>query len=234
MKKLTGKLIAFFLVLMLLPLPGFAEATDVRTTETPAEADKLSESGFSYIHDPRLNPEAMKDIVENPDAVYGYSPDPQSKRLGSYAEYDWTDPELVASAREQRIEYHESLESMTEILFRMRDEGAATEEMARAVSAERNRLRLAAYEDDPEGLARLKKSNLETYGHEEGPTPDELLEKYGSWTMVIQKSFSPNLGMDACCGLYDEYYLLYIELGLADNDAENISGAEDTAGEKAE
>ena len=40
--------------------------------------------------------------------------------------------------------------------------------------------------------------------------------------------------MDACCGLYDEYYLLYIELGLADNDAENISGAEDTAGEKAE
>lgn len=27
------------------------------------------------------------------------------------------------------------------------------------------------------------------------------------------KAFSPNMGMDACCGLYDDYYLLYIELG---------------------
>ena len=108
------------------------------------------------------------------------------------------------------------MDSMTDILYEMREEGASMEEMARAVSNERNRLRLESYEDDPEGLAALKASNLKTYGHEDGPTPDELFEKYGSWTKVLQKSFSPNMGMDACCGLYDEYYWLYIELGYVE------------------
>ena len=105
---------------------------------------------------------------------------------------------------------------MTDILYTMRDQGASTEEMARAVSAERNRLRLESYMNDPDNLAKIKESNLATYGQEEGPTPDQLFEKYGSWALVIQKAFSPNLGMDAICGLYDEYYSLYIELGLAE------------------
>ncbi len=182
-------------------------------TPAPATAEKQP---FAYIHDPRDNPEAMKDIVENPDAVYGFSPDPASTRLGSYAEAcDWTDPAVVAENKEARRAYQAEMASMTDILYEMRAEGASLEEMARAVSAERNRLRLDAYKDDPEGLERLKKSNLETYGHEEGPTPDELFETYGSWEMVIQKAFSPNLGMDVCCGLYDENYELYVELGLA-------------------
>ena len=184
-------------------------STDAGQTE-PASA------GFAYLHDPRENPAAMEDIVENADAVYGFSPDPNSKRLGSYAEYDWTDPALVAKAQEERRAYHESMDSMTDILYRMRDEGASIEEMARAVSMERNRIRLDSYRDNPEGLAAVKKSNLETYGHEDGPTPDELYEKYGSWTEVLQKAFSTNMGMDACCGLYDEYYQLYVELGYVD------------------
>ncbi len=171
---------------------------------------------FVYEHDPRDNPEAMKDIVENPDAVYGFSPDPESTRLGVYADYDWTDPAFVTKAQNERRAYHESMDSMTDILYRMREEGASIEEMARAVSEERNRLRLASYENDPEGLAQVKRSNLETYGHEEGPTPDELFAKYGSWTAVLQKAFSSNMGMDACCGLYDEYYQLYIELGYVE------------------
>ena len=171
---------------------------------------------FSYDHDPRENPGAMEDIIEDPDAVYGFSPDPASPRLGSFAEYDWTDPQFVAQAREERRSYHESLDSMTDILYRMREEGASVEEMARAVSEERNRLRLEAYENDLEGLKAVKESNLKTYGHEEGPTPDELFEKYGSWTQVLQKAFGSNMGMDACCGLYDEYYWLYIELGYVE------------------
>ena len=175
-----------------------------------------AEGGFTYVHDPRENPTAMADIIENADAVYGFSPDPQSTRLGDYAAYDWSDAEAVAKAQEQRRAYHESLETMTDILYRMRDEGASLEEMARAVSAERNRLRLAAYEDDPEGLAVMKESNLKTYGQEDGPTPDQLYEKYGSWTTVLQKAFSANMGMDACCGLYDEYYPLYVELGYVE------------------
>lgn len=177
---------------------------------------QLQDEAFAYTHDPRENPEAMEDIIENNDAVYGFSPDPESKRLGAYAEYDWTDPEFVKEAQEERRAYHESMDSMTDILYEMREEGASMEEMARAVSNERNRLRLESYEDDPEGLAALKASNLKTYGHEDGPTPDELFEKYGSWTKVLQKSFSPNMGMDACCGLYDEYYWLYIELGYVE------------------
>ena len=31
-----------------------------------------------------------------------------------------------------------------------------------------------------------------------------------------KKAFSSNMGMDACCGLYDEYYWLYIELGYVE------------------
>ncbi len=174
------------------------------------------ETAFAYSHDPKENPEAMADIIENPAAVYGFSPDPESKRLGTYAEYDWTDPGFVSKAQEERRAYHESLDSMTDILYKMRADGASIEEMARAVSEERNRLRLEAYKDDPEGLEKAKESNLKTYGREEGPTPDQLFEKYGSWTTVMQKAFGPNMGMDACCGLYDEYYWLYIELGYVE------------------
>ena len=173
-------------------------------------------SSFGYVHDPRLNPEAMKDIIVNPDAVYGFSPDPASTRLGTYAQYDWTDPAFVAQAHEERLAYHQSLQSMNDILQSMKASGATEEEIARAVSAERNRLRLAAYDGNPEGLEEVKNSNLATYGHEDGPTADELFEKYGSWQAVLQKAFSPNLGMDACCGLYDDNYQLYIELGLVE------------------
>jgi len=168
---------------------------------------------FSYVHDPRMNAEAMKDIVENPDAVYGFSPDPQSKRLGTYAKYDWTDPAFVADAKEQRLEYHASLKTMYDMLNKMTAEGKSVEQIARTISAERNRLRLAAYDNDPQGLADIKKSNLETYGHEDGPTADEMLAKYGSWEIVLQKAFSTNMGMDAVCGLYDDYYQEYINLG---------------------
>ena len=183
-------------------------------TNTDTEAPKSG--GFTYIHDPRDNPMAMADILENPDAVYGFSPDPASKRLGSYAKYDWTNPEVVALAHDNREAYHESMESMLDILYEMREKGASIEEMARAVSRERNRIRMESYQDDPEGLASVKESNLKTYGHEDGPAPEDLFEKYGSWTLVMQSAFGTNMGMDACCGLYDEYYWLYIELGLVE------------------
>ena len=116
--------------------------------------------------------------------------------------------------------YHASMEKMMDIVYEMRDEGAALEAIARAVSAERNRVRLASYENDPEELAKVKKSNLPTYGDENGPTPDQMFEKYGSWQNVLVKAFSPNLGMDAVCGLYDDMYDLYVELGLAEPDPE--------------
>ena len=208
MKRVICRIIAAVLCLLMMTACG--AKPEKETDSQPKDAP------FTYEHDPRENPAAMEDIVENPDAVYGFSPDPESPRLGSFADYDWTDPEVVAEAQKERREYHESMDTMTDILYRMRDEGASMEEMARAVSEERNRLRLESYKDDPKGLAEVKESNLKTYGHEEGPTPDQLYEKYGSWTVVLQKAFSLNMGMDACCGLYDEYYWLYIELGYVE------------------
>ena len=213
MKKYICLLLAFCMV--------FALAACGKQAEPVSGKDAVPEGRpFTYIHDPRDNPEAMKDIVENPDAVYGFSPNPESTRLGAYADYDWTDPAVVARAQAERRAYHKSMDSMMDILYRMREKGATIEEMARAVSKERNRLRIASYDGDPEGLADAKKSNLETYGHEDGPTPDQLFEKYGSWTTVMQKAFSTNMGMDACCGLYDEYYQLYIELGYVEQTEE--------------
>ena len=159
-----------------------------------------------YSHDPRTNEKAMEDIVVNPNAVYGFSPDPNSTRLGEYASYDWSDPAVVESAKQDRIKYLASFDEQYELWNKMSAEGKSTEEIARAVSAKRNELRLASYKDDPEGLAKVKKSNLETYGNENGPTAESLFEKYGSWEKVLIKSFSSNSGMDACLGLYDVQY----------------------------
>lgn len=55
----------------------------VKEDQTESGKDMVSDRiPFAYIHNPKDNPEAMKDIVENPDAVYGFSPDPESTRLG--------------------------------------------------------------------------------------------------------------------------------------------------------
>lgn len=169
-----------------------------------------TEGAFAYEHDPRENPNAMKDIIENPDAIYGFSPSPESDRLKEYVDaIDWTNPEQVAEAKAQREEYHASMSELYQMIEDMLGEGKDVEEIARAVSQRRNELRLEAYKDDPEGLEIAKKSNLETYGNENGPTADSLYEKYGSWQTVLEKALGTNPGMDACLGLYDEYYDIY-------------------------
>jgi len=162
--------------------------------------------GFTYVHDPRINSKAMADIVVNPNAIYGFSPDPESTRLGEYASYDWTDPLVVEAARQERIAYLADFDQMYQLWDEMAAAGKSTEEIARVVSAKRNEIRLASYAGNPEGLAKVRKSNLETYGNEEGPQADDLFAKYGSWEKVLIKSFSSNSGMDACLGLYDVQY----------------------------
>ena len=184
-------------------------------------------SAFAYEHDPRLNPSAMEDIVVDPTAVYGFAPSPDGS-LGAYTAFDWSDEELVngENGRLARIAYHESIGEMYILLDDMKAEGYTAEEIARAVSTKRNEIRLEAYKDDPEGLAAAKARNLEKYGHEEGPLPDELFEQYGSWEEVIWKAFSANPGMDACLGLYDEYYPLYVASGKIDDERETPASRE--------
>ena len=182
-------------------------------------------NGFSYQHDPRQNPGAMADIIEDEDAIYGFRPS-ETGSLKAYASADWTDPEVVQKGREDRIAYHKSIEAMYEILEEMLEDGKDIEEIARTISTKRNEIRLAFYDGDPEGLAAVKSRNLEQYGHEEGPLPDELYEKYGSWETVLAKAFSANSGMDACLGLYDDYYYLYIAIAQIPDDSPS-QGASD-------
>ena len=177
-----------------------------------ANLTAFAANGFCYEHDPRENAAAMRDIIADETAIYGFRPS-ETGSLRLYADADWTDPVVVSQGRVDRIAYHESVESMYVMLQEMQSQGKSIEEIARALSNRRNEIRLEAYANDPEGLADLKARNLEKYGHEEGPLPDELYEKYGSWERVLEKAFSTNAGMDACLGLYDDYYFLYVAMG---------------------
>lgn len=208
--KIAKNAVLFLIAIMMIFGLG-SPSYNIGITASAAEA-------FTYVHDPELNPNAMKDIVRDNSAVYGFRPN-ETGSLKQYADLDWADEELVEQARQDRIAYHESIETMYEMLYQMTYENKITEDIARAVSIKRNEIRLEAYKDDPEGLEVLKERNLEKYGHEEGPLPEELYEKYGSWEMVIEKAFSPNVGMDACLGLYDDYFNTYVMLGIIEDDS---------------
>lgn len=188
--------------------------TGINITYNVDELIRPDISGYKvqYRHDPRDNPSAMADIVEDENAIYGFRPS-KTGSLAMYADEDWSNAEVVEQGRQDRIAYHKSLESMYDMLNEMTGEGKSTEEIARAISSKRNQIRLDAYKDDPEGLENLKARNLQKYGHEEGPLPDELYAEYGSWETVLLKAFSANFGMDACLGLYDDYYYLYVAVG---------------------
>ena len=209
-------LIAVLILVMFFSPPVAAiasesEMPDVSTESgTDSTADAAGAESFHYQHDPMENPKAAQDIVVNPEAVYGYSPSPDSVRLKQFVDYlDWTNKDEVEAARREREEYHENFSILYKTIEDMLGQGKNVEEIARAVSKARNEIRLASFDGNPEGLADVKESNLQTYGHEEGPTPDQLYEKYGSWQTVIEKALSTNPGMDACLGLYDEYYDTY-------------------------
>lgn len=169
---------------------------------------------FKYRHDPRLDWYAMKDVVTAPRAVYGFAPDPRSARLGPFARaIDWSDREKVAEARAKRLEYMKGSEEMLELRRSLNAQGKSEEEIARALVKRRNELRIESYHGDKKGLDAVRESNLKKYGHPDGPTADMLYERYGSWREVTVRAFDPNAGMDACLGLYDDNYDMYIELG---------------------
>ena len=173
-------------------------------------AGELQESFAGYVHDPMENPDAAKDIVVNNDAVYGFSPDPDpDASLAVYADQDWTDPVVVEAFRKEREAYHDSMRELYQIIENMTAEGKDAEEIARVVCPRRNELRFEACGGDPEKIAKLKERNLEKYGNEDGPTPEWLFERYGTWEIAISKALQSNPGADACLGLYDEYYDTY-------------------------
>ncbi|WP_312339229.1 hypothetical protein [Anaerospora hongkongensis] len=182
---------------------GVGEADDSRKI---AGVEESRRPEFIYKNNPMNNPKAAKDIVENPDAVYGYSPNPKSTRIGKFAnKIDWNDPNQVEIARQTRLAYHESNQQMLDNLY---SQGYSTEGIAQKMVNERNANRLNSYlaRGDMEGYEMARRSNLDTYQNADGPTPESMFKKYGSWEGVIEASVSSNPGMDACVGLYDRYH----------------------------
>ena len=165
-----------------------------------------------YNHNPMDNPEAAKDIVENPDAVYGFSPKPGSS-LDEYATLiDWENIEQVAKARAERIDYHKHLEieemRLSEKVGELSEKGYSIEDIASLIVNERNQNRIQTYMENGnyKGLEAMQARNMKKYNNPDGPTAAFLFSKYGSWEEVIFASVRSNLGMDACTGLYDLYY----------------------------
>ena len=154
----------------------------------------------------------MEDIVEDENAVYGFRP-VETGNLKQYAGIAWDDPEEVEKKRAERIAYHDSFSELYDLAGKMFAQGAEIEEIARAVSTRCNELRIKSYEGDPDGLARMKARYLEEYGREEGALPEEHFKLRGSWESVLEGALSVNSGMDACVGLYDDYYDLYVLMG---------------------
>lgn len=212
----TVRRIAAGMIIGIMMLTGTVSAfaaPGIYSTATPDQWMPQKYTGFAYSHNPMEDPKASKDIIADENAIYGYSPNPESDRLGEYASYDWSDPLVVWKGRQDRLKYLSQDTGLYTYLVQLKAEGRSIEETAREISRMRNVLRLQSYEDDPAGLAKVKASNLKTYGNEEGPTADSLYKKYGSWETVLQKAFSSNHGMDACLGLYDDNYPKYVMLG---------------------
>ena len=98
---------------------GFAATQSLNDCNPKNGGEKDSKSGRSatfYKNNPMDNPKAARDIIENPNAVYGFSPNPESTRIGKYAnKIDWTNPEQVAIARQTRKAYQSGRKTTADI-----------------------------------------------------------------------------------------------------------------------
>ena len=175
-----------------------------------AKVKKVPEasSPFKYKNNPSENPKVLKDAVEDPNAVYGYRPRKDGS-LSRFADASWDDPVKVEGYRQDRVAYHARNEGAAQkMVADMTAEGKSTEEIAREVNKFRNQSRIDAYIDadgnikNMEGYkAALERTELRSYDNliKAGKTPEQ----------IIRSATKGNPGMDACVGLYDEFYSTY-------------------------
>lgn len=172
-----------------------------------AETGEVAEKRVpkKYIN-PLDDPKISREVQSDPNAVYGYSPKPDSSL--SKFEIDWTNPEEVAFARSERIKYLEKLQGKRKVLEEEVDalikEGKTMEDIARMKVEQRNQERFNSYlkSENMKGLESMKERNLKEYGREEGPTPEQLFKKYGSWEEVVFGTVRSSPAMDVITGLY--------------------------------
>ena len=168
-----------------------------------------SRKRFKYQHNPSDNPKVLQNAIEDPNTVYGYRPRSDGS-LASFAtsKYNWDDPVEVAKYRKMRIAYHMKNEGGAQLIVsKMTKKGATKEEIARAVCDFRNQSRINAYIDengnifDVNGYRNaLHRAEVRSYDNLiKRKTPEE----------IIKSATKGDPAMDACCGLYDEYYHTY-------------------------
>lgn len=163
------------------------------------------DGGSNVSINPLDNPNIAKDIVADPDAVYGYVPKEGSSL--EHFEIDWTNPEEVAKARAARIEYLEAMEikkaKISDEVEKILAEGKDMSDAAEIMVDKRNVDRINSYKErgDYRGLESLYERNLAEYGQKEGPSLDYLYKKYGSYEEVIYSSVKVNEGMNVLLGI---------------------------------
>ena len=170
----------------------------------------VSKAKFQYKHNPSDSPKVLLDAVEDTNAIYGYRPN-DTGSLKKFVKYDWTDSDVVAKFRENRLRYHIENDGYRELVNSMRADGYSDVEIAKTLVEKRNANRLSSYIDE-----NGKISDIELYNQakEHCVTYEQL--KHGingkpgkSDLQIIESAMKGNEGMDACCGLYDDYYDTY-------------------------
>ena len=170
----------------------------------------VGQAKFQYKHNPSDSPKVLLDAVEDTNAVYGYRPNDIGS-LKKFVKYDWTDSDVVAKFRENRLRYHIENDGYRELVNSMRADGHSDVEIAKTLVEKRNANRLSSYIDE-----NGKISDIELYNQakEHCVTYEQL--KHGingnpgkSDLQIIESAMKGNEGMDACCGLYDDYYYTY-------------------------
>jgi hypothetical protein len=88
--------------------------------------------------------------------------------------------------------YEEQVRALAGVADRLLSLGWPEEKVARHLVDARNRLKIVARRaDDPAIVALIEARNFARYGHPVGPTADQLVARYGSWSAVIEAAARP-------------------------------------------
>ena len=128
--------------------------------------------------------------------------------MKNFANKDWSDPQFVESARQERLSYIANDRAISELVSDMKNQGYSIEEIAQAACDYRNQTRLHSYIDssgniiDADGYAAaLERMNTRSY--------DALIRSVKTPEQIIGSSTRTNPAMDACVGLYDDNFSSY-------------------------
>ncbi len=91
-----------------------------------------------------------------------------------------------------REEYESATKALLTLANTLREKGNDSETIARVMVEQRNALKSKFREGIPAViLERIEARNMAKYGYPIGPTPEALLQKYGSWDEVIAAAARP-------------------------------------------